>query len=101
MLYEVNRHEALSSSSWDAAKAHEYIERVTTDTELRFSREEYWPIHPLEEQPPGTKVHSMYMGTAGVIWGLDYLIRAHPRRSNQWARGFWRNRSRIDCSNAI
>jgi len=76
MLYEVNRHEALSSSSWDAAKAHEYIERVTTDTELRFSREEYWPIHPLEEQPPGTKVHSMYMGTAGVIWGLDYLIRA-------------------------
>ena len=76
MLYEVNRHEALSSSSWDAAKAHEYIERVTTDTELRFSREEYWPTHPLEEQPPGTKVHSMYMGTAGVIWGLDYLIRA-------------------------
>jgi hypothetical protein len=77
MLYEVNRHEALSSSSWDAAKAHEYIERVTTDTELRFSREEYWPIHPLdEEQPPGTKVYSMYMGTAGVIWGLDYLIRA-------------------------
>ena len=76
MLYEVNRHEALSSSSWDAAKAHEYIERVTTETELRFSREEYWPIHPLEEQPLGTKVHSMYMGTARVIWGLDYLIRA-------------------------
>ena len=90
MLYEVNRHEALSSSSWDAAKAHEYIERVTTDTELRFSREEYWPIHPLEEQPPGTKVHSI-LGP-----GLS-----HPRRSNQWARGFWRNRSRIDCSNAI
>src|SRR6201998_2912786 len=41
VLYEVNRHEALSSSSWDAAKAHEYIERITTDTELRFSREEY------------------------------------------------------------
>ena len=46
MLYEVNRHEALSSSSWDAAKAHEYIERVTTDTELRFSREEYGQFIP-------------------------------------------------------
>jgi hypothetical protein len=75
MLYEVDRHEALSSSSWDAAKARGYIERLATDTELRFSREEYWPIHPLEEQPPGARIHSMYMGTAGVIWGLDYLIR--------------------------
>ncbi len=74
MLYEVDRHEALSSSSWNAARARGYIERIAAQTDLRFSRKEYWPIHPLEDQPE-TRAHSIYMGTAGVIWGLDYLVR--------------------------
>ena len=76
MVYEVDRHEPLNSSTWDAAQAAGYIERIANDTELRFSREEYWPSHPFEEQPPpGTRFHTLYIGTAGVIWGLDYLIR--------------------------
>jgi hypothetical protein len=76
MLYEAERHEALSSSAWNAARAHEYIERVATETELSFSREKYWPTHPLDKEQPATRVHSIYMGTAGAIWGLDYLTRA-------------------------
>ena len=76
MIYEADRHEPLNASSWDAARARGYIDRIAADTESHFSREQYWPYHPLDEQPPpGTRFHTLYIGTAGVIWGLDYLTR--------------------------
>lgn len=75
MLYDPARHEALRLQPWDEARARAAIESIVADTEARFDRERYWPLHPLDDEGDGAGAVEtpMYHGAAGVVWALHYL----------------------------
>jgi hypothetical protein len=70
MLYEPDRHELLTETPWDEAKACACIEAILDDAIRRFSASEFWPPHPLD----GHERHrDLYLGAAGTIWALNHL----------------------------
>jgi hypothetical protein len=74
-LYDPDRHEALAGAPWDADAARAAIERIVAETRAAASPEGFWPNYP-EDAEDGAPPHGMlYMGAAGVIWALDYLVR--------------------------
>src|SRR5689334_1783449 len=76
MLYDPARHEPLRPLSWNEGRAREAIERIVGDTELRFSEDRYWPLHPLdrEDEDDATSVETpLYHGASGVFWALTHL----------------------------
>src|SRR5215470_17923873 len=77
MLFEPERHEALSSVPWDEAQAREGIRFIVDDIEQHYRREGGWPVHPLDAggDPAPTCFASLYHGSAGVLWALWYLGR--------------------------
>ena len=76
MLFDPDRHEPLIQSAWNEAIVVAAIERIVRDTETRFSREHYWPLHPEDRQGANdtrTYETSLYDGACGVLWALGYL----------------------------
>lgn len=87
MLYHPDRHEPLQPADehgWDEARARACIAAIARDTEARFSPPRGWPVHPLDIEPGDDLAvgdPSLYSGTCGVLWALQYLhaTGAHPR----------------------
>ena len=75
MLFEPERHQALSSDRWDEQFVRAAINRISADTIRDFSATTLWPTHP-DDAPPSATFYNLYMGAAGVIWALDYLRRS-------------------------
>lgn len=76
MLYDPARHEELRPIAWDEDRVLETIKRIVGDTESRFSRSRYWPVHPRDaggNDDPNKLVTPLYYGACGVIWALHYL----------------------------
>lgn len=76
MLYDPDRHEPLSAMAWDAEQARDSLLRIVGAVEARFTRERYWPPHPLDLEPgdpPEEPFTPLYLGACGVIWALHYL----------------------------
>jgi hypothetical protein len=75
-LFDPGRHEPLAADAWDAGAAAAAIERIVADTRAAFTADGLWPLHPQDAgggiSGPQT---SLYVGAAGVIWGLDHLAR--------------------------
>lgn len=76
VLFDPARHEPLSATRWDAARARAAITTIVADIERAHDPERGWPVHPLDdEQPPEDGFQSLYLGSAGVVWALGYLAR--------------------------
>jgi len=75
MLFEPERHQALSSARWDEQFVRTAINRIAADTIRDFSAATLWPTHP-DDAPPSATFYNLYIGAAGVIWALDYLRRS-------------------------
>jgi len=75
MLFEPERHQALSSDRWDEQFVRATINRIVADTIRDFSATTLWPTHP-DDAPPSTTFYNVYIGAAGVMWALDYLRRS-------------------------
>jgi lanthionine synthetase-like protein len=76
VLYDPARHEELRPIAWDEDRVLETIKRIVGDTESRFSRSRYWPVHPRDaggNDDPNKLVTPLYYGACGVIWALHYL----------------------------
>jgi hypothetical protein len=59
---------------WNEGRARDMIERIVADTESHFSRDDYWPLHPLDADPGETAPgYPLYYGACGVLWALRYL----------------------------
>ena len=78
MLFDPQRHEALTDVRWNADIARSTIAAIARDALARFSPAELWPVHPLdrEDNDPLPPFRMLYMGAAGVIWALDRLARS-------------------------
>ena len=76
-LFDHSRHEPLRGMPWDEAVARRAIEAIVHDCADRFSPDRLWPLHALdlEGRPPTEPFTMFYLGAAGVIWALDFLVR--------------------------
>src|SRR5262249_22168547 len=79
MLYDPDRHEPLSPSdrdNWDEGRARACIAAIVRDTQAQFIGQHGWPMHPLDAEPgddPKAANPSLYFGSCGVLWALNYL----------------------------
>jgi len=75
MLFSPEAHERLEQRSWDRDAAIAAIRAVADDCEASFDPP-YWPPHPgdVEDDDPGPWT-TLYLGTAGVVFALDLLVR--------------------------
>lgn len=76
-LFDLERHEKLRDRAWDADEAKAVIDRVARDATERAAGGSQWPVHERDEMPGMAETpKSLYLGSAGVIWALDYLQSA-------------------------
>ncbi len=47
MLYDPARHEALTDTAWDDARARATLEAIAADVDASFDEQALWPKHPL------------------------------------------------------
>jgi hypothetical protein len=77
MLHDPARHEPLTGVPWDEAVVRAAIERIVRDTEEGFIEGRGWPAHPSDvdvgDDPLASAQHSLYFGSAGVVWALQHL----------------------------
>ncbi len=69
MLWRVDEHEALTEAPWDDVLARRAIDRIVVDAEAVESGG-FWPGHPLDDVDATDRFCSLYLGSAGMIWGL-------------------------------
>jgi hypothetical protein len=78
-MIESARHVPLGAAPWDGGVAAAAIEEIVSDALAHFDQERFWPAHPLDDVKDGNS--SVYLGAAGMIWGLDYLRRIGATRA--------------------
>lgn len=75
-LFDPARHQSLEATVWDPSVARDAIERIVADTRNAFTPEELWQLHPNDQEGNERGPHTpLYFGAAGVVWGLDHLVR--------------------------
>lgn len=74
-LFDPQRHEKLTIAPWSEERARAALARIVADTDMAFSRDGLWPIHPFDVSPerPPDCLKMLYNGAAGVIWALHRL----------------------------
>ena len=80
MLHDPSAHEPLLGIPWDESRVLDAIRAVVADVERAFRPSGAWPLHPLdggeEDDDWGGVSHGVYLGAAGMLWGLDRLALA-------------------------
>lgn len=74
MLWRADQHEALVEREWDGGEARRAIEAIVDDAEAAIvGRDGFWPGHRLDDVEEDEQLCSLYLGSAGMIWGLSKL----------------------------
>lgn len=88
VLFEPERHEPVSDVPWDEGMVKQAIAEIAQDT-LRVARDGVWPMHELDGGAQRGVSHTLYLGSAGVLWGLSWLARqgaiAEEERVAAWS----------------
>jgi len=79
-MIDPSRHVPLRSTPWSAVEVSSAIEEIVADAAAHFDTERFWPSHPLEDGRPDGMAN-LWLGAAGMIWGLDYLARSGAVRT--------------------
>lgn len=86
MIYDPARHEVLTDTTWDEARARATIETLAADVDASFDEQALWPRHPLDSEPSGTPGYRcLYHGAAGVIWTQVYLAEQGVVETRDWS----------------
>jgi len=72
-LWRASEHEPLTDQGWDDGWAREAIAEIVADAEAAASADGVWPPHPRDEIGEGEVWSSLYLGSAGMLWGLARL----------------------------
>src|SRR6476469_4299252 len=102
MLFSPDHHEPLTGRRWDQGWVLERIERICDDAEAAVGDDGLWPEHPDDHDGHRAMPKTVYMGAAGMVWGLHALGRDRPDliaglhagylREPEWAglaAGYW------------
>lgn len=80
MLHEPSAHERLAGIAWDEERVRAAIRAIVADAEQAVGPSGARPLHPLDagekDDDWGGVTHGVYLGAAGMLWGLDRLARA-------------------------
>jgi len=69
VLWRASEHEELTERAWKERLAQEAIEMIVSDAEAAVN-DGFWPGHPLDGVSEQERFASLYLGSAGMIWGL-------------------------------
>jgi len=75
VLYTRELHEPLTETPWSEARARELVEAIVADTERAYSAGALWPAHDWDGYRAALPMKNLYVGAAGVVWGLNRLRR--------------------------
>jgi hypothetical protein len=81
MVWDDREHEPLSDRFWTAGWAQEALEEIVADAEGAASPEAEWPFHPRDEIAADEVWSGLYLGAAGMAWGLWKLGSAFDAAS--------------------
>ena len=72
-LWRASEHEPLTEQAWDPGWAGEAIADIVADAEDAARADGAWPLHPRDEPVEGEVWSGLYLGSAGMVWGLSRL----------------------------
>ena len=76
-LFDPRAHEPLVDVEWSAAKMRDAVAAIAADADNALRPVAWWPAHPLDDEGDLPEAsHTLYLGAAGVLWGLDQLAGA-------------------------
>ena len=75
MLYDPAAYEPLTDEPWNAARVRDGISAIVADADAAFDPDGLWPAHEWDGWQAPLPLKNLYVGAAGVIWGLDDLRR--------------------------
>jgi Lanthionine synthetase C-like protein len=75
LLFDPDAHEPLTERAWNAAAVRDAVAAIAADAEAAFDPDRLWTTHPLDEEPESARFTTLYLGAAGMVWGLDRLAR--------------------------
>ncbi|MGZ4175294.1 MAG: lanthionine synthetase C family protein [Solirubrobacteraceae bacterium] len=70
MLWRESEHEPLTDQGWDAGWARDAIAEIVADAVGAASADGIWPLHQRDDAEDGEVWSGLYLGTAGMVWGL-------------------------------
>jgi hypothetical protein len=70
MLWRESEHEPLTERVWTAGWARAAIQEIVADAETAVSADGEWPFHPCDDPEEGEVWSGLYLGSAGMAWGL-------------------------------
>lgn len=79
VLHDPTAHEAPEGGPWGEPRVRTAIRLIVADAKSTYDRSGAWPLHPVdagEEDDDWAGVSlGVYLGAAGMLWGLDRLAR--------------------------
>jgi Lanthionine synthetase C-like protein len=75
-LFHLEAHEPLTEAAWDERAVRAAVAAIAADAESSFDPGRLWAPHPLDEEPESARFTTLYLGAAGMVWGLDRLARS-------------------------
>jgi hypothetical protein len=75
VLYDPALHEPLTDDAWDEERVRGRIRAIVDDAVTTFDPDALWPAHEWDAFRSEPPLRCLYVGAAGVIWGLDALRR--------------------------
>ena len=72
MLYRPEAFDRLTDTAWDEARVRDGIRAVVADADAAWRGPKlFWKAHPWDCWHMTSPMKNLYVGTAGVLWGLD------------------------------
>jgi hypothetical protein len=75
MLYQPELFEPLTDEQWDEGRVRRAIEEIVADADAAYDAETLWPAHEWDGWQTPQPLTMLYVGAAGVVWGLHELER--------------------------
>jgi Lanthionine synthetase C-like protein len=72
VLWRADEHEELTERTWDENGARDALGEIVADAEEACA-DGFWPGHPRDDAAEGPALCTLYLGSAGMIWGLREL----------------------------
>jgi hypothetical protein len=70
MVWRESEHEPVTEQPWTSGWAQEALEEIVADAEAAASPDGEWPFHPRDDPEDGDVWSGLYLGSAGMAWGL-------------------------------
>lgn len=78
MLFSPEYHESLVDRGWDEAWVRSRIDRIAADALDAVEGDGLWPVHPADHEDDSQFRKGLYLGAAGMVWGLHALGHDRP-----------------------